>query len=113
VLPNGTGQVFVLVTNSIFDANATGVTVSSTNAASPAFANLDNVTIMGNSPFAATTGIVDNGSQSSLVLNNSTVVRNQTGLNETNGGTIFSFGNNRVEQNVANGAPNGGPRVFE
>jgi hypothetical protein len=39
-------------------------------------------------------------------MNNSTVLRNQTGLSETNGGLLFSFGNNRVVQNQLNGAPN-------
>ena len=109
VIPNASTTAYVLVTDSIFDSNLFGVAVTSTNAGSVATAFLDHVTIMGKSPSATSTGIGVDGAQGSLVLNNSTVVRNTTGLSETAGGQLFSMGNNRVVQNNTNGAPNGVP----
>ena len=114
VIPNASATVYVLVTDSIFDANVLGVGVTSSNAGSVATTMLDHVTIMGKSP-TSSTGIAVDGAQASLILNNSTVVRNTTGLSESNSGKIFSFGNNRIVQNNTNGTPNGvpNPLAFE
>jgi len=70
---------------------------------------LDHLTIMGDAPNATAFGVAVDGANSSVVLKNSTVVRNQIGLSATNGGTLFSMGNNTVVQNSTNGTPNGVP----
>ena len=108
VLPNpGNGAPsYVLVTDSIFDGNDFGIAAFSNTPSAAATAFADHVTIMGNGPGSGSTGIAVDGGSASLVMNNSTVVRNQTGLSATNGALLFSFGNNRVVQNQTNGAPN-------
>jgi hypothetical protein len=108
VLPNpGNGVAsYVLVTDSIFDGNDYGVAAYSNTPSAAATAFVDHVTIMGNGPGSGSTGIAVDGGSASLVMNNSTIVRNQTGLSATNGALLFSFGNNRVVQNQVNGAPN-------
>jgi hypothetical protein len=108
VLPNPSngGPSYVLVTDSIFDENEFGVAAFSSTSSAAATAFVDHVTIMGNGPGSGSTGIAVDGSSASLVMNNSTVVRNQTGLAATNGALLFSFGNNRIVQNQVNGAPN-------
>ena len=110
VIPNAGVTPYVLVTDTIFDNNLFGVAVTSANGGgATATALLDRVTIMGRGPTGGGTGVAVDGTQGSLVLKNSTVVRNQTGLAETNGGTLFSMGNNTVVQNSVNGTPNGVP----
>jgi hypothetical protein len=108
VLPNPSngGPSYVLVTDSIFDGNDFGVATFSTTPAAAATAFVDHVTIMGKGLGSGSTGIAVDGGSASLVMTNSTVVRNQTGLAATNGAQLFSFGNNRVVQNQVNGAPN-------
>jgi hypothetical protein len=52
-------------------------------------------------------GILADGPTTLVMLNDSTVTYNMTGLSTPNGGTILSFGNNRIVENAANGAPSG------
>ena len=115
VLPNPSSGApsYVLVTDSIFDANEFGVAAFSNSPAAAATAFVDHVTIMGKGPSSGSTGIAVDGGSASLVMNNSTVVRNQTGLAATNGALLFSFGNNRVVQNPVNGAANQPDLAFQ
>jgi hypothetical protein len=99
--------VLTYITNTTFDQNLYGVAVTSVNAGgAQTIATLDNVRILGNGPDNGSFGVAVDGAHASIVMNNSTVIRNQTGLSETNGGLLYSFGNNRVVQNQINGAPN-------
>jgi serine protease len=52
-----------------------------------------------------TSGILSNG-LATVTLSNVAVTDNQTGLNPTSGGLILSFGNNKVQGNTTDGAPN-------
>jgi len=111
-LPSSGMTTYVLVSDSIFDANLYGTAVTSSGGGTAAVF-LDHVTIMGTGPTGSGFGVAVDGSNASLVLNNSTVVRNQTGLAATNSALLFSFGNNRVVQNATNGTPNQPNLSFE
>jgi hypothetical protein len=52
-------------------------------------------------------GILAQGSTGFVILTDSTVISNQTGLKSVNGGSIFSYGNNRLNGNVSDGAATG------
>jgi hypothetical protein len=105
VIPNSTSHV--LITDTIFDENLYGVAVTSANTGGgQAIGTLDHVTIFGKGPNSGSFGVAVDGAAGSVVLNNSTIVRNQTGLSETGSALLFSFGNNRVVQNQTNGATN-------
>jgi hypothetical protein len=105
VIPTSTSLTYI--TDTIIDQNLYGVAVTSSQAAGgQAIANLDHVTIFGEGPGSGSFGLAVDGATGSAVLNNSTVIRSQTGLSETNGALLFSYGNNRVVQNQTNGTPN-------
>jgi len=98
------GPTYVLVTDTILDNNLFGVATASTDATATATTFLDHVTVMGNLA-AGGVGVATAGSQGSVVLNNSTVVKNAIGTQATTGSQFFSFGNNRVVQNAQNTDP--------
>jgi len=105
VIPNSTNLTYV--TDTILDQNVSGVAISSSNSGgAQAAATIDHVSIEGAGPGNNGFGVKVDGANGVAVLNNSTVIRSQTGLSATNGAAIFSFGNNRVVQNQTNGAPN-------
>jgi hypothetical protein len=51
------------------------------------------------------TGTISSGPSSTVRLSNVTVIGNQTGLLTGSGGSIISFGNNRIDGNIVNGMP--------
>ena len=54
----------------------------------------------------AGTGVLSNGS-ALVLLNNSVMTGNGTGVNFTGGGTLLSYKNNSIDSNTTNGAPSG------
>ncbi|MET4576459.1 NosD domain-containing protein [Ottowia thiooxydans] len=52
-----------------------------------------------------TTGIKADSSKAQMRISNNTVTQNQTGLSATNGASITSFNNNRLLGNTTDGAP--------
>ena len=84
------------MTDTIMDQNLYGVAVTSSKAGGgQAIATLDHVKVLGEGPGNGSFGVAVDGATASIVMNNSMVLRNQTGLSETNGGLLFSFGNNQ------------------
>ncbi len=115
VIPNAGVNTYVLVSDSIFDNNLFGVAVTSTNGGGAvATAFLDHLTIMGTGASGAGFGVAIDGSQGSAILNNSTIVRNGTGIS-FGAGTLLSMGNNRVpgpSNSVPVGQQNGTAGTF-
>jgi len=115
VIPNAGVKTYVLITDSIFDSNLFGVAVTSTNGGGAvATAFLDHLTIMGTGASGAGFGVAIDGSQGSAILNNSTIVRNGTGIS-FGAGTLLSMGNNRVpgpSNSVPVGQQNGTAGTF-
>jgi len=52
-----------------------------------------------------TNGVVASGPGATVTISNLAVTNNQIGLNAAAGGSIISFGNNKVQGNMTNGAP--------
>jgi hypothetical protein len=52
-------------------------------------------------------GILADGAGANITVGASTVTANGTGFARTNGGAILSYGDNRVDNNTANGSPSG------
>jgi hypothetical protein len=92
-------SVTVSMRNSVIAGNGTGISdfASSTGHV----INLESSIVSGNS----SDGISSDGANSTINITNVTVVKNGTGLSETNGGHIVSFGNNKVTDNTTNGSP--------
>jgi hypothetical protein len=93
----------VLITNSRFMNNATGVLIQSANTSATAFGLLDHVTIIGKTKGSAVSVV---GAAASAVVTDSTITNHHSGLSPSAGGKIYSYGNNRVTNNVSNGASN-------
>ena len=69
---------------------------------------VDNCQVTNNAPtLAAGAGIRAKGPLASVVLSDSVVTGNYTGLNAVSGADIASFGNNRITSNVVDGIPSG------
>lgn len=92
----------VTMSNSDISNNTNfGVKAASTSA--PAVINLESCTVTGNRT-ASSAGVDATGASAIVRISNVDVFNNAIGLNVV-GGTIVSFGNNRVLQNTTNGAP--------
>jgi hypothetical protein len=94
----------LLVSDTSLDSNGTGIIVEESGVATRAV--IDHVSIVGTGTTGASIGVSVNGAAASAILNNSTIVGTKTGLVETNGGSLFSYGNNHVNYNGDNGQPN-------
>jgi hypothetical protein len=123
--PQATGTAMVTITNSNFEGNGKGIRVDDGTTAL-----VDRTSVSGNSLTGiltystlsrSSTLTLDNSSASNNVaagvrafanttiyINNSNVTSNDTGLDTSAGGSIVSWGNNRV---VNNGSGNGVPSV--
>jgi hypothetical protein len=78
--------------------------IQAISAAAPgAILALDNVNTSNN----GSNGIKSDGANALVRLSNTAVFNNNTGLNSVNSGQIISYLNNRVVDNVGNGAPTG------
>jgi hypothetical protein len=52
-----------------------------------------------------TNGVLASGPGSTVTISNIVVTNNQIGLNAASGGSIISFGNNKVQGNTTDGVP--------
>jgi len=84
----------------ISDNSGAGVTATQTGAASPV--NL--LSLVGSQVSGNATGVVVTGINSSAYVSDTTITRNATGVNPASSGTIVSGGDNRLVNNVSNGA---------
>lgn len=121
IQPTGSGTAVVAVNRSALDGNARGlraedgstVIVRDSHAAGniangfvgvgvtrPVDITLENVVAAGN----GATGVYA-GALTSIKISNTMVTRNNAGLQAVGGGTITSFGNNRVIDNAINNGP--------
>jgi hypothetical protein len=89
------------VRNSVVVGNGTGVTVQTFSSTAQQVVNLESSIVSDSS----SDGILSDGSLSTVNISNVTVVKNGTGLSETSGGHIISFGNNKITDNTTNGSP--------
>lgn len=88
-----------VVDKSAFTGNANGVIANATGA-NPAIVMLNDSVVSGN----GTLGIRSNGANARIRVGNSVITANQTGLSILNGAILNSFGNNRLDGNVTDGA---------
>jgi hypothetical protein len=97
VFPNqATGAVTGLIRDSVVTGNPPyGIDVA-TNLGTPITVSLDHTEVTGNG-----FGIIASGS--AVILNNSTIQQNSTGLSASANGAIFSYGNNAINGNQPGG----------
>ena len=84
----------------IADNSGIGVNATQTGAGSP----LNLVSVVSSQVSGNATGVLVTGANSSAYLSDSTITRNTTGVNPASSGTIVSGGDNRLINNVADGA---------
>jgi len=78
-----------------------GITALSTAGRSPVAVVLDRIVSSNNNGI----GVQANGSGTGIVIGNSTVVLNGTGVSQINGGSVVSYKNNAINANGADGTP--------
>jgi len=95
----------VVVRDSVFSGNAAnGIHAQTTAGKSPAFALVEHSTMVNNGQ----SGILADGPGATLLLSDSTITRNGTGVSTVNSGQLISYGNNRNNNNLgAEGTPTG------
>jgi Right handed beta helix region len=84
----------------IADNSGTGVNATQAGAASP----LNLVSVVSSQVSGNATGVLVSGANSAAYVSDSTITRNTTGVNPASSGTIVSGGDNRLVNNVADGA---------
>jgi hypothetical protein len=93
-----TGQLQVQVKDSVF-ANGTWGVLAYSSTAPLVVVSLSNTHSVGNQ-----VGVMSNGPQSVIILDRTTIQANTVqALNTTNGGVIYSYGNNSINDNAALG----------
>jgi hypothetical protein len=95
------GLKVVKGTASIADSTISGATTAGVRAEGTSRINLDNTLVSD----SAGGGVVAQGATASVVLSRSTITNNASGLSVFFGGTIVSFGNNRIAGNTTDGSP--------
>lgn len=107
ILVNGSTSTnmvsFQLKDSTVANSNANGASVLT----APAGATIGFVIDRSSFLLNASDGVFAQGPLSFVLLGNSTVASNGTGLHATNGGHIFSYQNNQVKGNVTDNAPTG------
>lgn len=88
-------------TASMADSTVSGTTTTGVRAEGTSRISLDNTLVSD----SAGGGVVAQGAQASVFLSRSTITNNASGLSVFFGGTIASFGNNRVFGNTTDGNP--------
>ena len=97
----GTASMSVHIRDSVAAGNTFhGITASTAAGQSPTSVTVDRSSSLLNS-----TGIRAEGSLAFILLGNSTVISNLTGLSSASGGNIFSYQNNQLSGNFTDGAP--------
>jgi hypothetical protein len=94
----------VAVRNSVVAANSNSGFTAGSNAVA-VIMNLENCLVAENNTTPNTTGVLSAGAAATVRLSNVTVVNNGVGLSSVSGGSIVSFGNNRIAGNGTDGAP--------
>jgi hypothetical protein len=94
----------VAVTDSIAASNSSNG-ILAFSSAQPVVIYLESCLVANNSAAANTPGIQSRGAQAVVRISNVAVVNNGNGLLPTLGGSIISFGNNRIAGNNSNGVP--------
>jgi hypothetical protein len=97
-------NIFVSVKDSLMQYNTNGIYVTAVEISAKVL--IDNIAVFGTGTSAGGAGITTQGAHASVVVNNSTIANNGTGLVATSGGSVFTYGNNRVNFNGDNGGPN-------
>jgi hypothetical protein len=93
------GLINLTVRNSAFASNGTAFALRARAGDSPVHVSIDNATIIQNSVY----GIRVRGGNVSVIVSNSTITSNQTGV-FSYVGSLDSFGDNRLSGNVVDGA---------
>jgi parallel beta helix pectate lyase-like protein len=84
----------------IADNSGVGVNATQAGAASP----LNLVSVVSSQVSGNATGVLVTGANSTAYVSDSTITRNATGVNPASSGTIVSGGDNRLVNNVSDGA---------
>ena len=94
----------VIVRDSVLSGNAGSGIHALTGGHAAAFAVVTRSSMVNNKQ----NGILADGARATLLLNDSTVTRNSTGINTINSGQLISYGNNRINNNIGpDGTPTG------
>lgn len=102
----------VTVRNSVFSGNVNDGVVAAPAASNNGFVTLDNCLISSNGASTTTAGVRAVGAGGIVRLSDNTIVDNTVGL-LSQGGSILTFGNNRVDGNDIDGAPTAVPTPFK
>jgi len=99
---NAAGSRVVLRNSTVVGNAGNGIQVAAGANSAAAFMVVERTTIASN----AGTGIVATGPHATVLLSDSTIVRNGVGVSTANSGQLISYGNNRVNNNFG---PDGAP----
>ena len=104
-LTSSANGIHAILRDSVVSGNAgDGIAVITQAGAAPAFMLIDRGTSANN----AASGISANGPRATILLKNSTITRNGSGVSTVNSGQLISYGNNRNNNNIGpEGAPTG------
>jgi hypothetical protein len=102
---SGTGSVRMTVRDSMVSANSgNGIWAVAPNGASISRIMVDHTAVVNNNG----TGILTDGIPSAVLMNNTVVTGNTTGINFINGASLSSYKNNAINLNIgSDGAPSG------
>jgi len=100
----GTGNgAHVIIRDSVVSGNfGDGILAVTATGDAPAFLIVERTSVVDN----AATGLLANGRRATMLLHDSTIARNGTGINAVAGGQLVSYGNNRINNNLG---PDGTP----
>ena len=95
-----TGGIIVLIDKSSFSGNGDGIVVNSPLAGTQAIAMINDSNIFANTGV----GLLANGSNARVRIADSNITVNGTGVSITNTANVLTYGTNRLDGNVTNGA---------
>jgi hypothetical protein len=95
----------VAVRNSVAVSNANAGFVVSSVSGGPVVMNLEQCLVIESNATVNSAGVAASGAQAVIRISNVMVVSNRLGLFVSAGGSIISFGNNRIAGNGTDGAP--------
>jgi hypothetical protein len=104
-----TDRSTVAVRNSVAASNANAGFAVSSVAGGAVVMNLENCLVSDSSATVNSAAVAATGAQAIIRMSNVTVVNNRLGLMVSAGGSILSFGNNRIAGNSTDGAPTSTP----
>jgi hypothetical protein len=96
-LASGGNGIHTVLRDSVVSGNAAdGISVFTQSGKAPAFVSVQSSASVSNGG----NGIIANGSHAVVLLSDSTITRNGTGVSAINSGQLISYGNNRNNNNV-------------